>query len=117
MVAERAETVQLYPARLAIEPDETIAAFDAQRLPDGADYIVVPAMDPGTDPVLIADWLLAQRNKGATIVSICNGSRILANAGLLDGRRATGHWSAVAELQKNQPHHDLSSPTAASCRR
>lgn len=101
IVAERAETVQLYPARLAIEPDETIAAFD-QRLPDGADYIVVPAMDPGTDPVLIA-WLLAQRDKGATIVSICNGSRILANAGLLDGRRATGHWSAIAELQKNQP--------------
>jgi putative intracellular protease/amidase len=101
IVAERAETVQLYPARLAIEPDETIAAFD-QRLPDGADYIVVPAMDPGTDPVLIA-WLLSQRDKGATIVSICNGSRILANAGLLDGRRATGHWSAIAELQKNQP--------------
>lgn len=101
IVAERAATVHLYPARLAIEPDETIAAFD-QRLPDGADYIVVPAMDPGTDPVLIA-WLLAQRDKGATIVSICNGSRILANAGLLDGRRATGHWSAIAELQKNQP--------------
>lgn len=93
--------VQLYPARLMVEADETMAAFDA-RLPEGADYVVVPAMDPGTDPALIA-WLLAQRDKGATIVSICNGSRVLANAGLLDGRRATGHWSAIAELQKNQP--------------
>ncbi|OJX27360.1 MAG: hypothetical protein BGO83_26665 [Devosia sp. 66-14] len=100
VVAERADPVQLYPGP-KIAPEATIAAFDAQH-PQGADYVVVPAMDPGTDRV-IADWLVAQHQKGAKIISICNGSRMLAFAGLLDGRRAAGHWSAVAELHQKHP--------------
>jgi len=101
VVAERAEPVRLYPAGPRIAPEATIAAFDAAH-PDGADYVVVPAMDPGTDQV-IADWLVAQHKKGAKIISICNGSRMIGFAGLLDGRRATGHWSAVAELRQKHP--------------
>ena len=100
VVAERDERVQLY-YNLSIDPEATMAAFD-ERYPDGADYLVIPAMDPGTDP-FIAAWIVAQRDKGATIVSICNGSRMMGTAGLLDGRRATGHWSAVPELQKKYP--------------
>lgn len=101
VVAERDERVRLYPASLSVDPEETFAAFD-QRVPEGADYVIIPAMDPGTDPALIA-WIVAQRDKGAIIFSICNGSRVLANAGLLDGHRATGHWSAIAEITKAQP--------------
>lgn len=100
VVAEQAEPVQLYPGP-KITPEATIADFDAQH-PEGADYVVVPAMDPGTDQV-IADWLVAQHSKGAKIISICNGSRMIGFAGLLDGRRATGHWSAVAELRQKHP--------------
>jgi transcriptional regulator GlxA family with amidase domain len=100
VVAERAEPVQLYPGP-RITPEATIAAFDAAH-PDGADYVVVPAMDPGTDKV-IADWLVAQHTKGAKIISICNGSRMIGFAGLLDGRRATGHWSAIAEMRGKYP--------------
>jgi len=100
VVAERAEPVQLY-ASLSIQPGSSMHAFDA-RYPDGADYVVVPAMDPGTDP-FVAGWIAAQHRKGAKIVSICNGSRMLSTAGLLDGRRATGHWSAIPELTKKHP--------------
>lgn len=100
VVAERAEPVQLYPS-LSIEPGSTMNAFD-QRYPDGADYVVVPAMDPGTDP-FVASWIAAQYRKGTKIISICNGSRMTATAGLLDGRRATAHWSAIPELTKKHP--------------
>jgi transcriptional regulator GlxA family with amidase domain len=100
VVAEKAEPVQLYPGP-KITPEASIADFDA-RHPEGADYVVVPAMDPGTDQV-IAAWLVAQHQKGARIISICNGSRMVGFAGLLDGRRATGHWSAVAELRQKHP--------------
>lgn len=100
VVAENAEPVQLYPGP-RITPEASIADFDA-RHPEGADYVVVPAMDPGTDQV-IAAWLVAQHQKGARIISICNGSRMVGFAGLLDGRRATGHWSAVAELRQKHP--------------
>lgn len=100
VVAEHAGPVRLYPS-LSIEPASTMHAFD-ERYPDGADYVVVPAMDPGTDP-FVANWIAAQFRKGTKIVSICNGSRMLSTAGLLDGRRATGHWSAIPELTKKHP--------------
>ena len=100
VLAEKPERVRLYPG-FAVDPQSTFAAFDA-RYPEGADYVVVPAMDPGTDP-FIAAWLRVQRDKGATIVGICNGARMLATAGLLDGRRATSHWSTVAELRDRHP--------------
>lgn len=100
VVAERAEPVRLYPS-LSIEPGSTMQAFD-QQYPGGADYVVIPAMDPGTDP-FVASWIASQYRKGARIVSICNGSRMAATAGLLDNRRATGHWSAIAELTKKHP--------------
>ncbi len=38
-------------------------------------------------------WLQAQAAKGATLVSICDGALIVANSGLLKGRRGTAHWA------------------------
>ncbi|WP_353151981.1 DJ-1/PfpI family protein [Pollutimonas bauzanensis] len=101
VVAERAEPVQLYPPSLRIEPETTVRAFD-ERYPDGADYIVVPAMEPSNNS-FVMDWIVAQFRKGAKIISICNGSRTLAAAGLLDGRRATGHWYTIPQLKKAHP--------------
>jgi transcriptional regulator GlxA family with amidase domain len=39
----------------------------------------------------------------ARIASVCSGAFFLAAAGVLDGRRATTHWSAVEDLQKFRP--------------
>ena len=52
--------VRLYPV-LAVMPDATTAEFDA-RHPDGADYVVVPAMSRDDDPVA-ARWIKAQADK------------------------------------------------------
>ncbi len=101
VVAEKDEPIRLYPSELSVDPETTAAAFDA-RYPQGADYVVVPAMDAGTDP-FVAGWVAAQYQKGAKIVSVCYGSRVLSTAGLLDGRRATVHWNAVAELRRKHP--------------
>ncbi len=92
--------VQLYPA-LKVMPDATIAEFD-RRHPDGADYIVVPAMQPPDDPAALA-WIRAQARKGAIVVSVCAGARVVAEAGLLDGRRATTHWYYLRGLERRHP--------------
>lgn len=72
--------------------------------PAGADYIVVPAVDEShqSDPALLA-WLRAQTAKGATLVSICDGAIVAANAGLFDGHRATGHWATRAQREREHP--------------
>jgi transcriptional regulator GlxA family with amidase domain len=92
--------VQLYPA-LAVEPDATIAAFDT-AYPRGADYVIVPAMSRDDDPTAIA-WLRSQAAKGATIIGICAGAKVVGAAGLLDGKRATTHWYYRGEMLKRSP--------------
>lgn len=95
MLATGPGPVQLYPA-LSVQPDDTIAGFDADH-PDGADYVVVPAMSRDDDPAVLA-WLQQQSAKGAIIISVCAGAKVVAAAGLLDGKRATTHWYYLGEL-------------------
>lgn len=92
--------VKLYPA-LTVEADATIAAFDAQS-PEGADYVIVPAMSRDDDPAVLA-WLREQSRKGAIIIGVCAGAKVVAAAGLLDGKRATTHWYYLKELLGKHP--------------
>ena len=91
--------VSLYPV-FKVDPQATIADFDAQH-PDGADYVIVPAMQRTT--ILVLTWIKAQREKGATIIGVCAGALVVANAGLLDGRRATTHWYFLDDLLEQHP--------------
>ncbi|PWJ86512.1 DJ-1/PfpI family protein [Pseudaminobacter salicylatoxidans] len=97
MLAAASGPVQLFPA-LQVEPDATIAAFDAAH-PEGADYVIVPAMSRDDDPAVIA-WLRDQAQKGAKIIGICAGAKVVAAAGLLNGKRATTHWYYLDEMLK-----------------
>lgn len=99
-VATEAGVVELMPA-LRIRADETIAEFE-RRQPDGADIVVVPAMHVKDNPRIIA-FLRRQASAGTLIVSICDGARLVANAGLFEGRRATGHWFSFNRLARAFP--------------
>ncbi|MDM0116503.1 DJ-1/PfpI family protein [Variovorax sp. J22R133] len=93
--------IRIFPAPMNIQPQATIAAFDRQY-PQGADYIVVPAVHRDDDPTLLA-WVREQSAKGSVIVGVCDGVRVLAQAGLLDGHKATTHWYSIDELGKRYP--------------
>jgi transcriptional regulator GlxA family with amidase domain len=92
--------VTLFPT-LKVEPEATIAEFDA-RHPDGADYVIVPAMTRDDDPAAL-QWIRSQAGKGAIVVGICAGAKVVGDAGLLHGKGATTHWYSVRELRGKHP--------------
>jgi putative intracellular protease/amidase len=102
VVALATETgpVMLYPA-LKVRPDATVAEFDA-RHPEGADYVIVPAMSRDDNPAVL-QWIRSQAAKGAIVTGVCAGAKVVASAGLLDGKRATTHWYYLEELRRKHP--------------
>ena len=99
-LATVAGPMTLFPA-LKVEPQATVAEFDA-RHPDGADYVIVPRMSRDDDPAAL-QWIRNQSAKGAIVIGVCAGAKVVGDAGLLHGKRATTHWYSVNELRQDHP--------------
>ncbi|MFJ4535076.1 GlxA family transcriptional regulator [Streptomyces tibetensis] len=83
---------------LTLVPDESLASA-----PD-PDVLLVPG---GTgslrpDPRLVG-WVREHGPRVERLVSVCTGAAVLAEAGLLDGRRATTHWAYCDRLARAHP--------------
>jgi putative intracellular protease/amidase len=100
LLATQRGPLTLFPA-LKVQPHMTVAEFD-DRHPDGADYVIVPAMSRDDDPEVLR-WLKRQAASGALIIGVCAGAKVVAEAGLLDGKRATTHWYYLQELLAKHP--------------
>lgn len=70
---------------------------------EGAGTVLVPGFARGPIPPALLDALVRAHAAGSRMVSICTGAFALAEAGLLDGRRATTHWAHAPELARTHP--------------
>jgi transcriptional regulator GlxA family with amidase domain len=90
---------------LTIVPDGSLD--DAH---DSIDTLIVPggagARAASADPLLLG-WVSDTSARSRRTVSVCTGAFVLAAAGLLDGRRATTHWTAAAALARLHPRVDV----------
>lgn len=76
-------------------------AFDTILVPGGAGL-----RDPKIGNPVVA-FLKARVRSTRRIVSVCTGLEALAQAGFMDGRRATTHWRFAAAIAKKFPQIEL----------
>lgn len=98
-------------AGVRILPDVTFDALSTRSI----DTLVVPGaveadgggrVHPLVDPAVVSRVRqLAGRTRRVT--SVCVGAHVLAAAGLLDGRRATTHWSTAQQLAADHPEVEV----------
>jgi transcriptional regulator GlxA family with amidase domain len=98
-IAERSELVACRGG-LLVQPNHTLDEHPP------LDLVVIPG-GYGTrreqeNPVIL-DWIARQRRTGALTTSVCTGAFLLGAAGLLDGLRATTHWTTIDGLRAHLP--------------
>jgi transcriptional regulator GlxA family with amidase domain len=86
---------------LKVMADAQLAELDPTRR--WGTVIVTGRGPEGAVNEAISDWLRLAARRAGRIVSVCAGAFLLAEAGLLDGRRATTHWQRTDELAQRHP--------------
>ncbi|MEW5685397.1 MAG: GlxA family transcriptional regulator [Pseudomonadota bacterium] len=83
------------------------AGFMAEDLSEGPwDTVMVSGGDATQavrEFVAIMDWLKRVAGSTRRMTSVCSGAYFLAEAGLLDGRRCTTHWSRTDHFARRYP--------------
>ena len=98
---------------VALEHGASMAARQTLAWLRTADLVIVPGVTSPTaafpQPVLRA--LRSAHRVGTPVAALCLGAFVLAQAGLLDGRRAVTHWNAAELLARRHPEVKVD-PTA-----
>ena len=83
-----------------------LASEALSHLATPVDTLVVaggPGVGPASENAGLLAWLAARAQAARRTASVCTGAYLLAAAGLLDGRRATTHWSYCDDLARRFP--------------
>jgi AraC family transcriptional regulator, transcriptional activator FtrA len=102
-VARERRPVLLFPGTLDLLPHYSYADYD-RLIGRAPDLLVIPYIvgSAAEDPSLW-QWIRDHAGENTTILTICGGSLVLAEAGLLAGRPATSHQSVLRLVRNSHP--------------
>ncbi len=89
---------------LVVQPEQSIdecPPVDVLVIPGGAG--VRPALERSN----LVEWVRTRAQEAELTVSVCTGSFLLAQAGLLSGRPATTHWERINEMRERFPDVEI----------
>ncbi|MEU6716045.1 helix-turn-helix domain-containing protein [Nonomuraea sp. NPDC046802] len=84
-----------------------LVVTDGLNTVEGADTVIAVGSGGEPAPTEVLDALRKAADDGARIAALCTGAFVLAQAGLLDGRRATTHWGLAGDLAARFPSIDV----------
>jgi transcriptional regulator GlxA family with amidase domain len=94
----------------AVNCDGPIQITPAAAIQDirKTDLIFIPTTGLSVDDVVernapVVPWLKRWRKRGAEIASVCSGVGLVAETGMLDGKRATTHWGLAERFREKYP--------------
>jgi transcriptional regulator GlxA family with amidase domain len=99
LVAERPGTVTT-TGGMKVTPDHTIDTCPP------LDILVVPGgwgTRAEAKNTRLLDWIKTRAKQVETLTSVCTGSMLLGQVGLLDGRHATTHWRSLQRMRESFP--------------
>lgn len=122
LTGDRVGSREMVPRIVGASTDILHSTLGVPILPDCTfsdratfDVVIAPDLFLESEPDLkdrwqdAIRWLSAQHQKGAIVCSVCTGALLLAQAGFLEGREATTHWSASQIFREHFPDVDLKS--------
>jgi transcriptional regulator GlxA family with amidase domain len=86
---------------LTIHAPSSVASLDPSR--PGTLLVVGEEVPAARYDRRLVDWVATAGTKTDRVASVCLGAFILAEAGLLDGRRVTTHWREADRLAREYP--------------
>jgi len=100
-----AETADIVSARYGFQVKPHYS-FDAHPR---IDLLLIPGgiMDQPRASAATIAWIKRRAPAARLVASVCTGAFLLAQAGLLDGLRATTHWEDIADLRREFPAVDV----------
>ena len=103
-LAGLSKEIKLYGGLFSIRPKSNLKEIAK------TDLVIIPAFQPNINfseslknNKQIISWILDQYKNGAEIISLCTGAFLLAETGLLDGRKCSTHWALADKFKQMFP--------------